>query len=171
MLDMFRFPDELKEACERLVPSMVKCAVGACTASGQIMPFIPLHKGADGFMSQEQFATFYWPSLRKLIIGLVNEGLVPQLFAEGAYNDRLEAISDVPKGKVVWWFDRTDMKRAKQTVGRWPAWLEMSLWISCAPGRLRRSKCTARTSSTQQEWVGDSSSPLERAYRAPETKT
>jgi hypothetical protein len=118
MLDMFRYPDELREACERLIPSMVKCAAGACNASGHIMPFIPLHKGADGFMSQEQFRNFYWPSLRKLIIGLVNEGLVPQLFAEGAYNDRLETISDIPKGRVVWWFDRTDMKRAKQTVGK-----------------------------------------------------
>jgi len=118
MLDMFRHPDELKEACERLIPSMVKCAVAACRVTGHIMPFMPLHKGADGFMSQDQFRTFYWPSLRKLIIGLVNEGLVPQLFAEGAYNDRLEVISDVPRGKVVWWFDRTDMKRAKDTVGR-----------------------------------------------------
>jgi uroporphyrinogen-III decarboxylase len=118
MLDMFRYPDEVKEACERLTPIMVKCAVAACRATGHIMPFIPLHKGADGFMSREQFATFYWPTLRKLIIGLVNEGLVPQLFAEGAYNERLEAICDVPKGKTLWWFDRTDMKRAKQTVGR-----------------------------------------------------
>jgi len=118
MLDMFRYADDLKEACDRLVPSLVKCAVGACNASGHIMPFIPLHKGADGFMSQEQFRIFYWPSLRKLIIGLVNEGLVPQLFAEGAYNDRLEAISDIPEGKVVWWFDRTDMKKAKETVGK-----------------------------------------------------
>jgi hypothetical protein len=118
LLDMFRFPDELKEACDRLVPSMIRSAVGACKATGHIMPFMPLHKGADGFMSQEQFATFYWPSLRKLIIGLVNEGLVPQLFAEGAYNERLDVISDVPKGKVVWWFDRTDMKRAKETVGK-----------------------------------------------------
>jgi len=118
LLDMFRFPDELKEACERLIPSMIKIAVAACRVSGHIMPFIPLHKGADGFMSQDQFRTFYWPSLRKLIIGLANEGLVPQLFAEGGYNERLEVISDVPKGKVVWWFDRTDMKRAKETVGR-----------------------------------------------------
>jgi len=118
MLDMFRYADELKEACERLIPSMIKCAVAACNVTGHIMPFIPLHKGADGFMSREQFKTFYWPSLRKLIIGLVSEGLVPQLFAEGAYNDRLDVISDVPKGKVVWWFDRTDMKKAKETVGR-----------------------------------------------------
>ena len=118
MLDMFRYQEELKEACERLIPSMIKCAVGACRATGHIMPFIPLHKGADGFMSQEQFKTFYWPSLRKLIVGLVNEGLVPQLFAEGGYDTRLDMISDIPKGRVLWWFDRTDMKRAKETVGR-----------------------------------------------------
>jgi hypothetical protein len=118
MLDMFRCPDELKEACERLTPIMVKCGAAACRATGHIMPFIPLHKGADGFMSRNQFRTFYWPTLRKLIIGLINEGLVPQLFAEGAYNDRLEEICDIPKGKALWWFDRTDMKRAKQTVGQ-----------------------------------------------------
>ena len=118
MLDMFRRPDELKEACERLTPIMVKCGVATCRASGHIMPFIPLHKGADGFMSDKMFRTFYWPTLRKLIIGLVNEGLVPLLFAEGAYNQRLEVISDIPKGKTLWWFDRTDMARAKETVGR-----------------------------------------------------
>lgn len=118
MLDMFRYPDELKEACERLAPIMVKCGAAACRANSHIMPFIPLHKGADGFMSDEQFRKFYWPTLRKLIIGLINEGMVPQLFAEGSYNERLDVIGDIPKGKAVWWFDRTDMKRAKQTVGQ-----------------------------------------------------
>ena len=118
MLDIFRYPDELKEACERLTPIMVKCGVAACRASGHIMPFIPLHKGADGFLSDEMFQAFYWPTLRKLIIGLVNEGLVPMLFAEGGYNQRLDIISDVPKGKTLWWFDRTDMARARETVGR-----------------------------------------------------
>lgn len=118
MLDLFRFPDELKEACERLTPIMIKGGVDSCKAAGHIMPFIPLHKGADGFMSPVQFNDFYWPTLRKLIVGLVNEGIVPLLFAEGSYNERLDIISDIPKGKVIWWFDRTDMKRAKETVGR-----------------------------------------------------
>ena len=118
MLDIFRHPDELKEACERLTPMMVKSGVAACRANNHIMPFIPLHKGADGFMSDEMFRTFYWPTLRKVIIGLINEGMVPLLFAEGSYNDRLDVISDIPKGKAVWWFDRTDMKRAKEKVGQ-----------------------------------------------------
>ena len=117
LMDMYRHPDELIEACERITPFMIKAGVAACKATGHIMPFIPLHKGADGFMSDEQFQTFYWPTLRKVIIGLVDAGVVPQLFAEGGYNQRLEVISDVPKGKVVWWFDLTDMARAKEIVG------------------------------------------------------
>jgi hypothetical protein len=117
LMDMFRHPDELLEACERITPFMIKYGVAACKAAGHLIPFIPLHKGADGFMSDEQFKTFYWPTLRKLIIGLIDEGIVPQLFAEGGYNQRLEAICDIPKGKTVWWFDTTDMARAKETVG------------------------------------------------------
>ena len=136
MLDIYRHPQELREACERLTPFMVKAGVAACKATGHIMPFIPLHKGADGFMSDEQFRTFYWPTLRKLIIGLVDEGCVPQLFAEGAYNQRLETICDVPKGKTVWWFDLTDMDRAKKTVGQ----------VACIAGNVPVSLlCTATT--------------------------
>ena len=71
-----------------------------------------------GFMSLDQFRTFYWPTLRQLIIGLINEGMVPMLFAEGGYDQRLEVISDIPKGKAVWWFDRTDMAKAKETLGK-----------------------------------------------------
>jgi hypothetical protein len=118
LLDMFRYQDELIEACERLTPFMVKYGIAACNASGHLMPYLPLHKGADGFMSDEQFKKFYWPSLRKVAIGMIDAGLVPILFAEGGYNDRLEVISDLPKGKVIWLFDTTDMERAKATVGQ-----------------------------------------------------
>jgi hypothetical protein len=118
MTDMFRYKDELIEACERLTPFMVKCGIAACRATGHPMPYLPLHKGADGFMSERQFETFYWPTLRKVAIGLIDAGLVPILFAEGSYNKRLDIIGDLPKGKAIWLFDRTDMKRAKASVGR-----------------------------------------------------
>ncbi len=134
LMDMYRHPDELIEACERITPFMIKSGVASCKATGHIMPFIPLHKGADGFMSEEQFRKFYWPTLRKVIIGLIDEGMVPQLFAEGGYNQRLEVIGDVPKGKVVWWFDLTDMAQAKKTAGR----------VACIAGNVPLSLlCTA----------------------------
>jgi hypothetical protein len=117
MLDMYRQQGKLIEAVERLTPLMIGLGVSSARSAATPLVLIALHKGADGFMSDEQYKTFYWPTLRKLIIGLVDQGLVPLLFAEGSYNARLEIIKDLPKGKVVWRFDRTDMVRAKEALG------------------------------------------------------
>jgi uroporphyrinogen-III decarboxylase len=78
----------------------------------------PLHKGADGWMSQKAFDTFYWPSLKKVMDAFIEEGLIQTLFAEGGYNTRLEYINQFPKGAVTWYFDRTDMVRAKEILGK-----------------------------------------------------
>ena len=38
--------------------------------------------------------------------------------AQGGYNSRLEAISDLPRGRTLWAFGaETDMKRAKEVMG------------------------------------------------------
>lgn len=117
MLDMYRQPDKLIQAIDAVTPLMVKLGASAAKMAGNPIVFIPLHKGADGFLSDEQYRTFYWPSLRKLLVGLIDEGCVPFPWAEGSYNSRLEVIRDVPKGKVIWGFDRTDMARAKEILG------------------------------------------------------
>jgi len=118
IVDMFRCPDKVLEACERLVPVAIRWALKRPGGPATPVVFLPLHKGADGFMSDEQFKTFYWPTLRKVIMGLIDEGIIPFLFAEGRYTSRLEVISDLPKGKTVWLFDQTDMAKAKETIGR-----------------------------------------------------
>jgi hypothetical protein len=117
LMDMFRQPDAVLEACDRLAPVVVKWVTRRSNPFTPPLVFIPLHKGADGFMSVEQFQKFYWPSLKKVIEGLVADGFVPYLFAEGAYGTRLETIADVPKGRTVWQFDHTDMRRAKEILG------------------------------------------------------
>ena len=117
-MDLFRCPDKVLAACERLVPVAINWALKRPGTLSTPVIFMPLHKGADGFMSDEQFNTFYWPSLKAVILGLIEEGCIPFLFAEGRYNTRLETIMDLPKGKTVWLFDQTDMTRAKQTIGK-----------------------------------------------------
>lgn len=117
LTDMYRRPDDVIAACEMLVPAMIKIATGAPGPGGTPFVFIPLHKGADRFMSTAQYEKFYWPTLKKVMLGLVEEGLVPLLFAEGSYNNRLEIIADFPKGKCVWRFDQTDMRGAKEVLG------------------------------------------------------
>jgi hypothetical protein len=118
MLDMYRQPYKLIKAMERLTPLMIKMGVGAAKMSGQPIVFMPLHKGADGFMSDEQFRKFYWPTLREVMMGLIAEGVVPNPAAEGHWDTRLEVMQDLPKGKTIWMIDQSDIGKAKKTVGR-----------------------------------------------------
>jgi Uroporphyrinogen decarboxylase (URO-D) len=116
--DMFRRPEKVLAACHRLVPLAIDWATKSPVPPAAPLIFIPLHKGADGFMSEEHFKTIYWPTLRKVIVGLIEQGFIPLLFAEGRYDSRLEIIQDVPKGATIWRFDQTDLALAKSTVGK-----------------------------------------------------
>jgi hypothetical protein len=117
MTDMYRQPDKLLKALEVMTPLVIKNGVAGVNASGVPIVAIVMHKGADGFLSDEQYKKFYWPPFRKVLIGLIDEGIVPFCFVEGGYNTRLNVIRDIPKGKVIWWLDRTDMAKAKEILG------------------------------------------------------
>jgi hypothetical protein len=143
IVDMFRQPDKVLAACDRLTQvavDFVRRRPGGGPATPLI--FIPLHKGADGFMSDEQFKTFYWPTLRATLLGLIEEGLIPFLFAEGRYGSRLEAIMDLPKASTVWLFDQTDMARAKETIGT----------VACIQGNVPLSLMYAGTAQETAEY-------------------
>ncbi len=107
---------ELREIVEQFVPIEIKAGLAAKN-SGVPRVFMPLHKCIDSFMSPEQFNTFYWPTLQKVILALIDEGLNPMVFWEGDCTSRLETIKDIPAGKAVYWFEKTDMIKAKEVLG------------------------------------------------------
>jgi len=117
ILDMYRQPEKVLAAMEKLTPINIACGLDGVNMSGRPIVFFALHKGDDTFMSNKQYEKFYWPTFRRVIMGLIEEGVVPLLFAEGSYDNRLEIIKDLPRGKVIWYFDRTDMFRAKKILG------------------------------------------------------
>ncbi len=117
VMDMYRQPERLHEAMERVIPNVIRSAVAAADATGIPFCFMPLHKGDESFMSPKQFETFYWPSYRCVLMGTIEEGLVPFPFAEGRYGARLEVIKDLPKGSMLWSFEDIDMARAKKVLG------------------------------------------------------
>ena len=118
MMDMYRQPDKLLKAMEALVPIMIGMGIGAAQQTGNPQIFIPLHKGADGFMSDEQFKKFYWPTLKAVMLGLIEGGCIPWPALEGHWGSRLKVIQDIPKGKTMWMVDQTDMAKVKGTLGK-----------------------------------------------------
>jgi len=117
LLDIYRQPEKVLQAMEKIVKMNIDVGIDGINMSGIPIVFFALHKGDDTFMSTKQYEKFYWPTFRKVILGLIEEGAVPLLFAEGSYNNRLEVIKDLPRGKVIWYFDRTDMFQAKKILG------------------------------------------------------
>jgi hypothetical protein len=115
--DMFRQPDKLLEAIDVVTKLMIESVISTVNSSRGLMAMFPLHKGADGWMSQKQFDTFYWPSLKKTINAFIDEGILVSLFAEGSYETRLDSVNEFPRGAVTWLFDKTDMAKAKNALG------------------------------------------------------
>jgi hypothetical protein len=88
---------------------------------GTVLPgkhvFMPLHKGMDTFMNPAQYREFYWKDLQVIISAIIEAGLVPFIYTEGGYDSRLECLKEVPKGKVLYHFEKVDMLKAKQILG------------------------------------------------------
>jgi uroporphyrinogen-III decarboxylase len=119
MIDRFRQPEMILLAAERFVPLMIDFSVRQAARAQAPLIVFWLHKGSDSFMSDADFRTFYWPTLKAVMQGLVEQGIVPVMFAQGGYNKRLEVIADpeLPAGSVLWMFDQTDMAAAKRALG------------------------------------------------------
>lgn len=141
MLDMYRSPDKLLELMERIYPPYLSYTLARVKKNAGISAiYIPLHFGADGFMSEKQFETFYWPGLKKLILALIAEGLTPYPFLEGDFTSRLHYFTELPKGKVVLSFDSTDLVKAKEILGGTACIagnMPLSLLQSGTPGQVR----------------------------------
>ena len=117
MLDMYRNPDKLLEATGKILPLILEVATSTAQKTGTRIVYHFLHKCADDLMSPQQFKTFYWPTLRKLMLGLIDQGLTPCAYFEGVCTSRLEIIGDIPKAKAIYRFAETNIFRAKEILG------------------------------------------------------
>ena len=75
--------------------------------------FMALHKGIDGFMGNEHYAKYYWKHLQMIIEEIIKADMVPYIFCEGKYNTRLDFLTEVTPGKVLYHFEEVDMAVAK----------------------------------------------------------
>ena len=115
--DMFRRPQKLRAALEVITDITIENVLNSRGAQTGVIVMYPLHKGADGWMSQSQFDKFYWPTLKRCMDAFIKEGLIQHLFAEGSFNTRLDHVNQFPKGTVSWLFDQSDMVKAKKALG------------------------------------------------------
>ena len=117
MIDIMRRPAKLLAAEDKLARLELEFAINTCKATGMDRAFLPLHRGSDGFMSLKQFEALYWKQLKHVLVTLVENGITPIVFYEGCWDQRLEYLAELPKGKTVGWFQSSDIFKVKEIVG------------------------------------------------------
>ncbi len=117
MLDMFREPDKLLAAVELYVEPQIQAAIAWAEAIDNPRICIWIHRGAAGMMSEQHYKRFYWPSLRRVVLGLVEAGLTPIMHVQGDYTPRLPYLAELPRGKVPIHYDRVDREQALEIMG------------------------------------------------------
>jgi uroporphyrinogen-III decarboxylase len=117
MKDLYRNKDKLHDAIEVMRRNLTRMTIDNARASSNPIVMIPIHWAPDAFMSQKHFEEFWWPSFRQMMVDLIEAGLIPMPLWEADCTKRLETIRDVPPGKCIYWFERTDMTRAFEVLG------------------------------------------------------
>jgi hypothetical protein len=131
-LDMFRHPEKLLATIDLMQVPTLALAVQAAEVSHNPRVFIPMHRGARGFMSEEQFERFYWPTFKALIEALVARDLTPVPLFEGDYTPRLKYLAELPAGKVAAHFDKVDAAKFKEVCGQTMCfWGDIPLSLLC----------------------------------------
>lgn len=116
LADMRRRPEKLHDALEIATRLFIEYGSGAAGAELPLC-WIWMHKGTREFMSDAQFAEFYWPYLRQGMLALIDKGIVPVVYCEADVESRLKYFADVPPGKVIYHVSTTDMAKAKSALG------------------------------------------------------
>ena len=117
MLDMYRQPDKLLAAMDKVLPIILRKIETLAATNENKLVFMGPHRGSDGFMSLRQFEKFYWPGLKATILALIEAGFTPYVFWEGDYTSRLSYLLEIPPGKIICRLDRTDIYKAKEALG------------------------------------------------------
>ncbi len=116
LADMRRRPSKLHDALEVATKIFIEYGSGA---AGADLPFAWtwVHKSTREFMSDAQFKEFYWPYLRKGLLGLIEKGVTPIVYWEADWESRLEHVADIPEGKIIYHLSNTNFERAWDCLG------------------------------------------------------
>jgi uroporphyrinogen-III decarboxylase len=113
--DIRRIPEKVEEACEALIPVLVKMgAAKGEKASNRDIIFIPLHMAP--FMREKDFARFWWPSFKKLTDQLNAYGYTVGMFLEQDWTRYIDYLQDMKPGTHLW-IEYGDMALFKKKLG------------------------------------------------------
>jgi hypothetical protein len=128
MVDIYRRPDKLLQACEAIIQRRIAYATPADRTDKDFPQKVamPLWRGDPNFMSEAHFKKFYWPGLKKSLQTHIDLGYIPIPFFEAPFGERLKYLQELPAGKMIAGIHASDAAIAKRLLGD-----SMCLMVHC----------------------------------------
>ena len=79
------------------------------------------------------------------MMGLIDAGIMPYVFYEGVWDQRLEYLAELPRGKTVGWFQASDIFKVKDVVGDTMCIAGGMKQLAASGGAGRRRSATLRS--------------------------
>ena len=121
MADIYRRPDKLLAACEKLWEWRLSQGLVPADPKKRGNPKVVnaggTHHGGDGWMSKKHYETFYWPFWKKAMLKNIELGFINYYWGQGYCDTRLEYFLEIPKGKLVVHVCETSAQKAKEILG------------------------------------------------------
>ncbi len=108
--DMRRRPDDVRRAAELMVPVALLVFRSMALSSGINVSAVMCERAFS--LSPDQFSRFCLPTLKKLVAGLLDSGIVPVVTLEGDCTHLFEKMRELPAGKCVCNVDTGDIFKA-----------------------------------------------------------
>jgi len=118
--DLYFETDFVMRFCEKFQKGQLE-QLGSDNKDGKKtgkMVAMALHKGSDDMMGNEMYEKYYWCHLKQIIETVHKTGMMTNPFCEGVYDKKLEYLADVPYCSAYYTFDKVDIKKAKEIVGK-----------------------------------------------------
>ncbi len=115
--DLYERRDLLIKACEAMMPHVLATALAGADRDENVPVTIWMHRGHTPYVAKRDFEEIYWPTLRPVIEEIYKAGHQVLLYAEGNWDDEMEAFRELPDKSVIFHVDGTDILKARDTLG------------------------------------------------------
>jgi len=116
-MDMIEQPEKVLAACEALMPHLYKVALSTADANKQVPIAFWMHRGCMPFVSEGQFDSHYWPTLKPIIEELWRNGHQTLFYAEGDWKHHLHSFTELPDQSIVYHVDKGDIFETHKILG------------------------------------------------------
>lgn len=116
-MDMFQQPDKVLKACEALMPHLLHVGLTTADPTKTVPIGFWMHRGCVPFISNKQFHSHYWPTLKPIIQEFFRNGYQTMFYAEGNWDAHLDTFTELPDQSILYHVDRGDIFKVHARLG------------------------------------------------------